>query len=827
MRIAIKREPCRMIDGKRRSMAPLFHFPRAVCSMLFAAALTPVSLVADSIEGRVLDPQGQVVPNARVQLFDRNSGEARNTLSLGDGAYAFRGIPGGDYLIEASTTDAALSARTEVNLQGEQNVDLELAISSSEVEIVVTASGTPLSIQEVAKAVDVVDAEQIALRDEFSVAEAIRNVPGIRVQQLRGPGSLTTLKIRGMRSSDTALLIDGLRFRDAAGLQGDATAFYEDMTIVDTERIEVLRGSGSSLYGSHAIGGVININSSQGGGRPHGEIRAEGGGLGMLRGVARAGGGLADDRFVYSGGLSHLNVSEGVRGGAPHRNTSGQGFAKYSFAPNISLSGRAWGADSFLGLSESPTFTDDILANFPASGPVPAIPLPVDQLELFEAGMPFSAGNATYIPDQIDPDNRRVASFLAGALIFQHQLNPNASYRLAYQGIDTNRSIQDGPSGPGLFEPAFSNDGRYDGRIDTLQARTDLRVGQHNLVTIGYEFEREEYLEFNTDESPNPIESTIEIDQNNQALFAQDQIRLLDGSLHIGLSGRAQFFDLKKPFFDGAPTPYDDLSTVSPPNAYTGDAALAYFFSASQTKVRAHVGNAYRAPAAYERFGGFYSSFSSSYDFYGDPRLNPERSVAVDAGIDQWLAGGKARLSGTVFYTNLQETVIFDFATFPSETDPFGRFGGYRNGGGGIARGAEISGQISPTSSTSLQAAYTFTNSDSRRPQIAPDYYSMLGVSSHMVALTATQWIAQRFNVTFDLFAASDYSQSPFGSGGRRMVFDGPVKADVVLRYDIPVADAKVLEVYSKIENMFDSDIYEDGFSTPGVWAIGGVRFRF
>ena len=812
---------------QQRFLRSEFRLRGAALVALVVAALAPLSLSADSLEGRVLDPQGRVVAKAQVQLFDRNSGEARSTLSLGDGAYSFRGVSAGDYLVEAGTADAALSAREEIELRGDRTLDLELEISSAEVEVVVTASGTPLSVQEVAKAVDVVDSEQIALRNEFSISEAIRNVPGLRVQQMRGPGGLTTVQTRGMRAQDTALLIDGLRFRDAAGAQGDATAFYEDMMIVDTERIEVLRGSGSSLYGSHAIGGVINISSSQGGGRPHGDIRAEGGGLGMLRGVARVGGGLAEDRFVYSGGFSHLNVTEGLRGGVPYRNSSAQGFAKYNFTPKVSLSGRLWGSDAFLALSESPTFTDEILANFPATGPVAAIALPQEQLERFEAGLPFKAGNATYIPDQIDPDNRRVGSFLARAMILQHQLTPNASYRLAYQGVDTNRSFQDGPGGPGEFEPLVSNDGQYDGRTDTFQARTDLRIGQYNLVTIGYEFEREKYFDFNTDESAAPIESTIGIEQNSQAIFAQDQIRLFDGSLHIGLSGRAQFFELKAPFFEGSDTPYDDLETISPPSSYTGDASLAYFFRESQTKLRAHVGNAYRAPSAYERFGGSFSSFSDDFTFYGDPRLNAERSLAVDAGVDQWLFGAKARLSATVFYTNLQETVIFDSATFPVETDPFGRFLGYRNGGGGIARGAEVSGQVSPTSSTSLQAAYTFTNSDSRQPQIAPDYFAILGLSSHTFTLTATQWVAERFNVTFDLFAVSDYSQSPYGSGGRRLIFGGPVKADVMLRYDIPIADRNVLEVYSKVENVFDNDNYEDGFATPGVWAIGGLRFRF
>lgn len=808
------------------------HFPAAAfastpLAVILVAAMAPMPLLAAGITGRVLDPDGLAVSNARIRLFHRNSGAQYETLSRADGTYSIQGVPAGEFLLEANTPDFALSLQQQLRLQGDQSLDLKLTISSSEVEVVVTASGTPLSVQEVAKAVDVVGGEQIALRDEFAIAEAVRNVPGLRVQQLGGPGSYTTVQVRGMRASDTAVTMDGLRFRDAAGTQGDATAFYEDMTTVDTERIEVVRGSGSSLYGSHAIGGVINITSSQGGGRTHGEIRAEGGGLGMFRGVARAGGGLAEDRFVYSGGISHVNVTRGVRGGNPYRNSSAQGFAKYSFTPKVSLSGRVWGADAFLALNESPAFTNSILANFPASGPVPAIPLPDDQLRLFEARLPFQAGSATYIPGQIDPDNRRVSSFLAGALIFNHQLSPNASYRIAYQGVDTNRSYQDGPGGPGRFEPVFSNNSHYDGRTDMLQARTDLRIGAHNLVTAGYEFEREEYYGFNTDESPNPVESTIGIEQDSHALFAQDQIRLLDGSLQIGLSGRSQFFRLKKPFFDGTNTPYDNWSTVSPPAALTGDASLAYFVSSSQTKLRAHVGNAYRSPSAYERFGGSYSSFSGSFTFYGDPRLNSERSVAVDAGIDQWLARGKARLSGTVFYTNLQETVVFDSATFPAKTDPFGRFLGYRNGGGGIARGVEISGEVSPTSRTNLQAAYTYTNSDSRRPQIAPDYFSILGLSDHTFALTATQWIAQRFNITFDLFAAGDYSLSPYGSKGRRLIFNGPVKADAVLRYDIPLGDTKAVELYSKIENVFDNSIYEDGFKTPGVWAIGGLRFRF
>ncbi len=774
----------------------------------------------------MLDPHGAAVEDARLRLFDRNSGELRKTQSGDGGAYAFVGIPSGQYLLEADAAGAELTASQEITVRGDAARDLSLSISGTRVEVVVTASSTPLVLQEVSKALDLVDSEQIALRNEFSFTEAIRNVPGVRVKQLRGPGSLTTVQTRGLRSHDTALLIDGLRFRDAASTQGDATAFYEDMIIVDTERIEFLRGSGSSLYGSHAMGGVVNVSSRQGGGRLHGEMQAEGGGLGMLRGVGRFGGGLAEDRFVYSGGLAHLNVTGGYRGKSPYRNTSGQGFAKYSFTPKVSLSGRIWASDAFLILAESPAFTNEILANFPASGPVPARALPNSELLRFERGLPIDPGSATFIPSPIDPDNRRSSAFVAAAAILQHQLTPGSSYRLAYQLVDTNRATRDGPAGPGAFDPVFSNESRFEGQTNLFQARTDHRLGIHNLASVGYEFENEKFLSFGTDESPNPITSRVDIDQATHGIFAQDQVRLLDGRLQFSLSGRAQFFVLNTPSFSGGRNPYESIPAESPGNSYTGDAAVAYFFRGSQTKFRAHAGNSFRAPSLFERFGGTFSPFSNGFDFWGDPRLSPERSVALDGGVDQWLFGSRLSLSGTFFYTDLEETVIFDFANFPPD-DPFGRFGGYRNGGGGVARGAELSARITPAPTTSIQTAYTYSNSDSRTPTIGRDFFGRQGLSTHIFTMSATQWIASRFNITFDLFAASEYSLSPFGAGGRRMIFEGPVKADVVFRYDLPVADRRSVEFYGKVENVFDNNYYEDGFGSPGAWAIGGIRFKF
>ena len=440
--------------------------------------------------------------------------------------------------------------------------------------------------------------------------------------------------------------------------------------------------------------------------------------------------------------------------------------------------------------------------------------------------MPFTAGSATFIPSQIDPDNRRVSSYLATAVFLHYQLGTENSYRLAYQHVRTNRSMQDGPGGPGLYDPMISNDSRFDGQTHSLLARSAHRVSAGNLLSLGYEFDAEQYDNFNTDESPAPVSSRVRIDQASHAVFGQDQIRMLNGTLHVSLSGRAQFFRLGSPEFSGATSPYGETGASALRNAYTGDISLAYFVRQSQTKFRAHAGNAFRAPSPYERFGGSFSSYSGGFSYWGDPLLAPERSVAVDGGIDQWLFGSKVRASATVFYTNLGETVVFDFANFPPD-DIYGRYGGYRNGMGGIARGFEASTQITPTSSTSLRSSYTYVNSDSRTPTIGADYFRIPGLSESVFSMAATQWFRTRFNLTFDLFAVSDYVLSPWGAMGRKLVFNGPVKADLVLRYELPLRDAKRMEFYGKAENVFDREYYEDGFGTPGFWMIGGIRYSF
>ena len=782
----------------------------------------PAGVLADDLSGRVIDPQGSVVPRAELLLYERTGGgQLRESVSGADGQYIFADIPSGEYVLEGRASGGSLSGSAVVTVSGDRNLDLALAISGITAEVVVTASTTPLAVQEVAKAIDVVDAEEIALRNELSVTEAIRTIPGIRVQTLRGPGSYTTIQTRGLRGHDTALLVDGMRFRDAASPQGDATAFFESLATVDTERIEVLRGSGSSLYGSSAMAGVINVTSRTGAGPPQGDVLIEGGGLGLVRTVPSIRGGTANNRFSYSAAMAYINMTEGVRGANPYRSVSPQATVRYHFTPGLSATGRVWYTRDDLRLTESPAFPAAVTANFPAAGIVPARALATDQLARFEAGQPYEAGGATFVPSQNDPDANRESSFLIGSASVQHTVAANTTYRISYSGVDTNRAFLDGPLGGGPFEPATSNRSQYDGRTDTLQARLDSAFGTSNTFSAGYEMEREEYFSGRSSTA-----STVTIGSMSHSLYAQDRIDFLNGRLQATVGGRLQAFNLQDPLFVGSDHPYAGVP-FDAPTAYTGDVSVAYFVPESETKLRVHVGNSYRAPAPFERFGGSFSSFSGSYSFWGDPGLKPERSVAFDAGVDQWLLDSRVQLTGTFFYTDLLETIIFDFANFPAATDPFGRFGGYRNTGGGQARGVELSVQAAPAASSSLRVAYTYTDSVSETPTIGDDFYGIPGLSDHMFTLTATQWIARRVNLAFDLFAVSDYYLSPYGAGGRQMIFGGPVKADLVVRYDLPTGDDLRLDIYGKVDNLFNNFYYEDGFLGPGRWAIGGMRFRY
>ncbi|HVF68745.1 MAG TPA: TonB-dependent receptor [Pyrinomonadaceae bacterium] len=801
---------------------------------LFASKDAKAQTNGASITGRVTDPAGAAVRGATVTLYARGRTQLRLSTATDDaGAYRFERLAPDEYIVEAAAAGFARGGARAVNVErgGRALLDFALEVAGVSTEVVVTAADAPQTVDEVSKATGVVTQREIEERDEATVAESLRNVPGLRVQQLGGPGSLTSIKTRGLRSQDTSVLVDGLRFRDPVAAQGDATSFLADFAVTDAGRVEVLRGSGSSLYGTNAVGGVVNVVTDEGGGPFRGSLLAEGGGLGFARGRAQFSGSAGEaERVVFSAGVSHLNVSRGVDSTDAARTTNGQGRVLFRLTPTATLSARVYASDSFVQLNEDP----QAAGTLPATGVVEARPLSREELRRYESGVGFSqlnVGGATFIPAANDPDNSRAGRFFSGALVFTHRPTEEFGYTLTYHGLLTRNSFRDGPAVPGdpadfPFEPHGSTRLNFDGTVNTLNARTDFRLGRHNLFNAGYEFERESYLNQFFDVSP-AGNSSADVSERSHAFFIQDQLRFLGGRLQLSAAFRAQTFSLSSPrFAPAAGAPYAGLAFDSPPAAYTGDGSASYFFRSTGTKLRGHVGNSYRKPSLYERFGTFFSPFFG-YTALGDPRLAPERAVSFDAGLDQSLSSNRVRLSATYFYTRLQEIVTFGPV---GPNDPFGRlFDSFVNTGGGLARGAELSAELAPVRTLNLSASYTHTNSDQRRPAV-PGVLRTYAIPDHQFTLVATQRFGERVVVNFDFIATSDYLAPVFDNRtfvSRAFNFGGQRRADVTAGYTLPLAESRSIRFFGKLENLFDREFYENGFRTPGIQGRAGASLSF
>ena len=124
-------------------------------------------------------------------------------------------------------------------------------------DIVVTASGIAQPRDEVGQAITVIDADTIRTRQAVDVVELLATTPGVRFSRNGSTGGVTGVSLRGAETTQTLVLIDGVKVNDPSGI-GDGYDFGHLLT-GNIRRIEVLRGSNSVVYGSQAIGGVVNV----------------------------------------------------------------------------------------------------------------------------------------------------------------------------------------------------------------------------------------------------------------------------------------------------------------------------------------------------------------------------------------------------------------------------------------------------------------------------------------------------------------------------------------------------------------------------------------
>jgi vitamin B12 transporter len=215
--------------------------------------------------------------------------------------------------------------------------------------VVVTATRAEEALERIGASVTVVPEEVFQAQQYRTVEEVLRTVPGVDVQTSGSPGRLTTIKIRGANPTQVQVLIDGVRVKSTTSGDFD----FADLTLDDIERIEVVRGPQSTIYGADAIGGVVNIITRRGHGAPSVTVDVEAGNYQTFRERVWASG--ASGPWSFSLGVSRLDFG-GQFENDEHHLTAVNGRLAYAL-PNqgeLALTGRY--SDGYRGIPFSTVF---------------------------------------------------------------------------------------------------------------------------------------------------------------------------------------------------------------------------------------------------------------------------------------------------------------------------------------------------------------------------------------------------------------------------------------------------------------------------------------
>lgn len=225
--------------------------------------------------------------------------------------------------------------------------------------IIVTATRSAQPATKVGSSVTVIDAATIAQKQAISVVDVLVAVPSIGFNRNGGVGSLTSVRIRGAESDQTVLLIDGIKLNDPSSPGGGYN--FGNLLVGDIERIEILRGPQSTLYGSQAIGGVVNIITKIADTPFAGALQAEAGSdnTGRIASSVRG----KTGRVAFAIGANHFET-DGISAAASGTERDGltfsgaQGRFSFAFSDNLDLEARAVWSKGEVGIDgfPAPTF---------------------------------------------------------------------------------------------------------------------------------------------------------------------------------------------------------------------------------------------------------------------------------------------------------------------------------------------------------------------------------------------------------------------------------------------------------------------------------------
>jgi len=280
-------------------------------------------------------------------------------------------------------------------------------------EIVVTATKTETPYYELGSSVTVINSDDISKKQLTTVVDVLREAPGLSIMQQGGPGKVASVFMRGANSNHTLVICDGVVLNDASS---PSNAFdFSRLNTNDIDKIEIVRGPQSTLYGSDAIAGVINIITKHGSGFPQYYISSEGGSNNYYRGNLSLLG--SSNKFNYSfqynrnttGGISAADSRYGNNEKDAYANTSFTSNIGYDFSPDAKLSLIYKYSKANSGLDQDGKYGDDPNYNYNAEDQIFAGKFDLSMLNgiwqtQFNASFSKSFNHSLDLPDAVRPN---------------------------------------------------------------------------------------------------------------------------------------------------------------------------------------------------------------------------------------------------------------------------------------------------------------------------------------------------------------------------------------------------------------------------------------
>jgi outer membrane cobalamin receptor len=239
---------------------------------LLSILFVSVVMRAATIEGTIFDPSGRAVPNVRVSLLQSLTAlDERQTDAKGE--YKFEGLAKGSYRLVANAPGfSASTADVEMREDQTRSVDLHLALSAVQQQVVVSASLGGSLAPQLGSSVSTISEQEIDDRGAQNVTDVLRGVPGVALDDTGRRGGVTGAFIRGGDSDYNLVMVDGIQLNEFGG-----DFDFAPLPADGVDHVEVTRGAESALFGSNAVTGVVNIATARGEGPPHFDFQAEGG----------------------------------------------------------------------------------------------------------------------------------------------------------------------------------------------------------------------------------------------------------------------------------------------------------------------------------------------------------------------------------------------------------------------------------------------------------------------------------------------------------------------------------------------------------------------